>query len=161
MSIVRGDEVAFVESRQGQFQSQRKTLSRIAGAANLHCSLYEVEPGKTAFPFHAHHVTEEAIYVLAGCGRLRLGIEEHALAPGDYVALPPGAQHAHQLVCEGPDVLRYLCFAGGAHADVVEYPDSDKIGVLVGNDSAERTLQAFFRASEQVPYFDGEDGADT
>ena len=69
-----------------------------AGGEKLGCSLYEVPPGRRAWPYHYHLANEEAIYVLEGSGTLRIGGEEIRVSQGDYVALPASAQAAHQLV---------------------------------------------------------------
>lgn len=42
---------------------------------------------------HYHRVSEEIYLVTAGTGRLRLGDEEAAIAPGDCVVIPPGVVH--------------------------------------------------------------------
>jgi hypothetical protein len=44
--------------------------------------------------------------------------------------------------------------------DVIEYPDSDKVGVFIGaapgGEKQERRLAAFYRHSDRVDYWDGE-----
>ena len=49
-------------------------LKQLAVAANvknrkLGCNIIEVDPGKTAFPYHSHLGSEEAVYILSGTGR--------------------------------------------------------------------------------------------
>ena len=120
----------------------------------LGCSLYEVAPGKRAFPFHAHHGTEEAIFILAGEGTLRLGDGEHVVGAGTYAAFPPGADAAHQLINTGTTTLRYLCLSSKADPDVVTYPDSGKTLASAGGDSGVRIMARFVN---NLGYWDGED----
>ena len=55
---------------------RRKQLGWAAGSEQLRCSLYEVPPGRRAFPYHYHLANEEALYVLEGSGTLRTGGKE-------------------------------------------------------------------------------------
>jgi uncharacterized cupin superfamily protein len=101
----------------------------------LGCTHHEIAPGKTAYPFHFHSGIEEAVFVLEGNGRMRIGKEEVSVRAGDYVALPPGPNHAHALTNDGTTPLRYLCMSGPAAPqtlDVVGYPDSKKVAYVSG-----------------------------
>ena len=72
--IVRSGSMPWDEFGHGdKFHSRHRRLGKATGGERLGCSLYEVDPGKTAFPFHFHHAIEEAIYLLSGSGTLRLG----------------------------------------------------------------------------------------
>jgi len=143
-----------------RFSCRRKALSADGRGEQIGCSMYEVQPGKTAFPFHFHWANEETIYILSGHGSLRLGEQEFAVAAGDYIALPTGPDHAHQLIGKGEQPLRYLCFSTMQSPEVCEYPDSDKVGALAGSAPGSkegRKLTSFHRKSDNVPYFEGED----
>lgn len=54
---------------------RRKQLGNAAGGEQLGCSLYEMPPGQESWPYHYHTANEEAMYVLAGRGTLRLAGE--------------------------------------------------------------------------------------
>ena len=86
------------QSHGEKFGYRRKQLGSAAGGERLGCSLYEVPPGRRAWPYHYHLANEEAVYVLDGSGSLRLGEREVALSRGDYVALPVGEAEAHQII---------------------------------------------------------------
>jgi uncharacterized cupin superfamily protein len=134
-NIVGEGDLGWSEQRHGQrFGHRRRHLAAAAGGQKVGCSLYEVEPGRAAFPRHYHLANEEAIYILDGSGTLRLGEggEEFALSKGDYVALPVGADGAHQLVNTSDVVLRYLCLSTVVEPEVLLYPDSGKVGIYVG-----------------------------
>lgn len=161
MAVIRESELSWTESSRGErFESRRKQLGAAAGGRMLGCSLFEIPPGKRSFPLHYHLANEEAIYVLAGEGTLRLGTGEARLAAGDYVALPPGEEHAHQLVNDGSEPLRYLAFSTMNQPDIMGYPDSNKFGLMAGaapgGAKEARTLNVFV-PDVRVDYWEGED----
>lgn len=134
-----------------------KWLAEQTGGRQIGASYYEVEPGKAAFPFHAHLVNEEAIFILEGEGKLRLGEEVLPVRKGDYLAFPAGLEHPHQLVNAGPVTLKYLCLSTNLRPEVALYPDADKLGVLGGDAVAIREF--YYRSSARTgegAYFEGE-----
>ncbi|KAG8466734.1 hypothetical protein KFE25_008113 [Diacronema lutheri] len=147
---------------------RRKTLSSHAadGAPlpKLGCSLCELEPGNTMWPFHYHLGSHEAIYVLSGSGVMRWGYPVSKMVPvaeGDFIGMPPGPECAHQLTNTGTTVLRYLCMDSKAHPDVTVLPDSQKYGVVAAvpphDGRAHHLHTAFFSVEDAKPFFDGED----
>ncbi len=142
-----------------KFVFQRKWFTPSTGAQKLGCSLYQVPPGKTAFPYHKHFTNEEAIYVLAGKGTMRLDDEEFQVGPGDYIALPPEGPN-HQLINSGSEDLEYLCLSTMIHPDITLFPDSDKViafaGSGPGGDKSVRTFFGIYKAGSTVGYYDGE-----
>ncbi len=149
------------QSRGERFGFKRKQPSPAAGGRKLGCSLYEVPPGRRAWPYHYHLANEEAIYVLQGRGTLRIGGEEVEISEGDYVALPAEEAGAHQITNSSEAPLRYLCFSTMVEPDVLVYPDSGKVGIFAGSAPGgpkdERTLNKYLRADAEVGYYDGEE----
>jgi uncharacterized cupin superfamily protein len=161
--VIHGDELPWSVSDGGElFAHRRRALSRAAGGQRLGCSMFEIDPNKTAFPFHYHLGNEEAVYVLQGVATLRLGSKRVRVRAGDYIALPVGEEHAHQLTNTGDDVFRYLVISTMREPDAIVYPDSDKVGVIAGSPpggaSESRVLTAFFPRGAAVPYEHGESG---
>lgn len=159
--VIDEDDLQWADHSHGEkFGYRRKSLSNASGGERLGCSLYEVAPGRRAWPYHYHGANEEAIYVLGGSGTLRVGEDEVPLEKGDYAAFPAGEEGAHQLVNTSDGPLRYLCFSTMAEPDTMVYPDSGKVGVFVGaapgGPREKRTLSGFFRQNEGVDYYDGE-----
>jgi uncharacterized cupin superfamily protein len=77
---------------------------------------------------------------------------------GDFVGAPAGGQ-AHQLINTGKSELRYLGISSLSPAEIVEYPDSKKIGVfagVTGGDFRKHSYRGMGRLAA-VDYFDGED----
>jgi uncharacterized cupin superfamily protein len=139
----------------GRFALSNRPLGRATGARGIGCSLYEVPPGKTAFPNHYHCANEESIYVLDGTGTLRIGAQRVEVGPGDYATFPVGPAHSHQLLNTGDSPLRYLCFSTLEPTEVVGYPDSGKIGAM-SYAGGEPVVRIVVRESSQVDYYDGE-----
>lgn len=153
MKIVRTTEVPWTAAlERGAFAQRRKAL----GGERLTCSLWELAPGKRSFPLHAHLVTEEALFVLSGRGKVRTPDGLTPIGPGDHVSFPPGGP-AHQLVNDGTEPLVYVGMSAVADADVVEYPDSDKIACRAGATAAGKRF--VFRRKDQADYFEGEPDA--
>jgi uncharacterized cupin superfamily protein len=141
------------------FSYYRKRLGRLTKGEKLGVSLYKLLPGKKAFPYHYHYANEEAIFVLEGSGSLRMNNEEIAITEGDYIALPTGSEFAHQVINTSVNPLIYFCISTLIYPDVVQYPDSRKIGVTAGVSDGNRAnaeLKAYFRKQDQVDYFTDE-----
>ena len=137
------------------FGAETRRLGAAAGSKALGANLFRVKAGETAVPMHAHHANEEAIYVLEGHGTLRLGTERVEVRPGDWIAMPPGPEHAHQLLADRGEELLYLCISTMLNVEVVTYPDSNKVLAAAGG--AQGGLRMIFRQSDGgVPYFEGE-----
>lgn len=153
MKIVKSADAAWTDAlTQGTFQQQRKPLS----TSGLGASLWRLPAGKKSFPFHSHHVTEEALFVVSGTAKVRTPEGLTAIGPGDYVSFEPGAG-AHQLINDGPGDLVYLGLSVSKGFDIVEYPDSGKVACAVGSGP---TGQRFmFKKDAQVGYFEGEPDA--
>ena len=72
-NVVNEQDLEWGEQSHGEmFGYRRKQLGSAAGGEKLGCSLYEVPPGRRAWPYHYHLANEEAIYVLEGSGTLRI-----------------------------------------------------------------------------------------
>src|SRR5215207_4825556 len=84
-NIVNEQDLEWVEQSHGEkFGYRRKQLGSAAGEEKLGCSLYEVPPGRRAWPYHYHLANEEAIYVLEGSGTLRIDERQITLSQGAY-----------------------------------------------------------------------------
>ena len=97
-NVRNADEVEVREMIKGRHNMRLRQLGKPAGSIALGATLTEVAPGGISFPRHAHYVNEEAIYVLSGSGEARIGDARVPVRPGDWIALPTGPEHAHQMV---------------------------------------------------------------
>ena len=162
LPILNIAEVPLRDLAHGQrYESKLGRIGGRIGARQLGCQLHIVPPGKTAFPFHAHHSNEEMFFIVEGHGTLRLGDARHSIRAGDVISAPAGdAATAHQIVNSSDVELRYLGFSTRHDPDVVEYPDSGKFGVasLVPRDGGSASARIFHlaRPGTSLDYWDGE-----
>lgn len=158
--VVSLDAIPLVPVAAQRPQLQRRALTRSAGGQALGCSAYVLAPGAMSWPFHYHAANEEALFILAGEGELRLGDDRWPLRARDYVALPAGPAHAHQLCNTGTLPLEYLCMSTMVPVDVTVYPDSDKLAVFAGSapggHAGARFMAGNWRRRDAVDYWEDE-----
>lgn len=160
MEPINEDDLPYSERTHGDNHVRRKKLGDAAGGDRIGCSRYELPAGKRSWPYHYHTANEEAIYVLSGTAMLRLDGAEYDLEAGDYVALPAGEDSAHQMVNPGDEAVEYLVISTMNEPEVLGYPDSEKVGVMVGDppggEESERTFEGYFPSDAAVDFWDGE-----
>jgi uncharacterized cupin superfamily protein len=151
-SIERPD---FDEPREHPgFTCRRARLGRQAGTEKLGLSLWEVPPGEAAYPYHWHLAEEEVVVVLDGRPSLRTPGGWEELEPGDVVSFLVGEDGAHQVANRTDQNVRFLALST-QRAEVVVYPDSDKVGAY-GREPQGGGLRLLFRRQDAVDYYDGE-----
>jgi uncharacterized cupin superfamily protein len=111
------------------FRNRDTPLGPRLGASLLGGSLYELAAGQRSWPYHFHHANEEWLLVVGGAPTLREPGGERVLAAGDVVAFPRGPEGAHQLRNDAEEPARFLMLSTLVGPEVVEYPDSGKVGV--------------------------------
>jgi uncharacterized cupin superfamily protein len=141
------------EERDGPpgFRARRLYLARTLGSDQLGVSLWEIEPGESNMPYHAQHANEELLIVLTGAPTLRTAGGERELQPGDSVLFRRG--EAHQLTNRSQEPARFLFIAPLNHPEVIELPDTGRIGVFAGRPTSGRGEFTLF----QVVNADGVD----
>lgn len=150
-------DLDWTETDRGDARFRRKKLAAADDGEMLGASLYELPAGARSWPYHFHVGNEEAIYVLAGEGTLRLAGGEHDLAPGVYAALPADECGAHRVVNDSDATLRYLMVSTMRDPDVTVYPDRDRVGVFAGappGGEGERTVAGFWNREDAVDYWE-------
>jgi uncharacterized cupin superfamily protein len=153
MKIVKSNEVAWADSlKRGKYGQRRKELG---STGKMSAGLWELQPGKKSFPFHMHHVTEEALFVVSGSAKVRTPDGLTPISAGDWVMFPPG-DCAHQLVNDGSEPCVYVALSAGLGVDIVEFPDSGKISSSI--QATPERKRFIFKKEAQVDYFaDDED----
>lgn len=66
-------------------------------------------------PLHVHHHQDEAIHVLGGRFKVRIGDQEHTLDRGGFAYLPAGLPHAFLNLTDQPAELVIVFTPGGGH----------------------------------------------
>jgi uncharacterized cupin superfamily protein len=121
-------------------------VGKAIGGEEIGACLYELPAGERTYPYHLHHGNEEWVFVVAGTPTVRTPDGERVLRAGDLMSFPRGPGGGHQVT--GPGTI--LILSEKHLPDVVEYPDSGKVGVRHHG-----TPQNFL-ASDAVGYWEGE-----
>ena len=159
--IVNIDELEYKRFGHGEkFGAERAPVSTQIGASNLGYAVIRLQPGKRAWPYHAHYVAEEMFYVLSGTGTLRHADQEYPIRAGDFICSPADPKQPHQIINTSDAELTYIALSTAEHTDVFLYPDSGKYGVWHGKmrePDAPDSFLVFGRKQAAVDYWDGED----
>jgi uncharacterized cupin superfamily protein len=125
--------------------SARETrLGPVAGSQDLGCSLFELDPGGQAAPYHVHHGNEELLIVLDGQLELRTPDGTRTVSRGAVVGFPAGPAGAHRLRNVSDAVARYVLISTMRFPEVAEQIDTGTILAM----SAPGTGWAFAAGSE-------------
>ncbi len=113
--------------------------------------VYEIPPGKSAYPYHYHHKDEETFFILSGHGVLMTPEGEEPVSPGDFLFFPANSDGAHKLTnTSSTENLVYIDFDVIHDIDVCVYPDSGKIGVWG------KGVNRVYPMDSDVDYYEGE-----
>jgi uncharacterized cupin superfamily protein len=107
-------------------------VGAVAGAQALGCSLFELDPGGQAVPYHVHHANEELLIVLDGALELRTPEGSREVARGAVVAFPAGPAGAHRLRNVFDQPARYLIVSTMRFPEVAEQIDTGTILAMKG-----------------------------
>ncbi len=126
-------EVSLLASWERDLGPARGTrVGAAAGARQLGCSLYEVDPGAQAVPYHMHHANEELLVVLDGVLELRTPEGARDVAKGAVIAFPAGPTGAHRLRNRSDAPARYLLISTTRFPEVAEQLDTGTVLGLKG-----------------------------
>jgi uncharacterized cupin superfamily protein len=139
---------------RGAIANRGATIGRKLGAQRIGASVYEIDAGRSVWPYHYHHGVEEWLYVVSGSPTLRDLAGERTLCAGDTVCFPSGHTGAHTLA--GPGRVVVFSLGGWPSASVCVYPDSDKIGPRPGDSGVPGLDNLDFRRQDAVDYWYGE-----
>ena len=129
----------------------RRKFIPFGAAKNTLVSVYEIPPGKAAYPYHFHYKNEETFYILSGEGILRTPAGERKVAAGELLFFPAGPEGAHKITsCSETEMLTYIDFDVVHDVDVCGYPDSEKIGIWGMG------INKLYPRDNDVDYYDGE-----
>jgi uncharacterized cupin superfamily protein len=129
---------AIAEGVKGARLLERPSGTRLVSA------VWELDPGASSGPYHAHHGTEELLVVLDGSPTLRTPDGERELTRGEVVHFPVGADGAHQVLNRSDAPVRYLMAAAHTGTDVIEYLDENQVVVYSNFPSLSKSEGLFF-----------------
>ena len=134
----------------GSCEYFRRKFIQIGQARQCVVSVYEIPPGKAAYPYHYHLQNEEVFFILSGTGTLRTPQGERSVSAGELLFFPAEPGGAHKLTNTGAENLIYADFDTQNPLDAAVYPDSRKIG-LWGRD-----VNKVFLEEDAVDYYKDE-----
>lgn len=146
---MRMEDMRVSHHAHGDYEYVKRTFVPRGTGQTLVC-VYEVPPGKSAYPYHYHLKDEETFHILSGEGLLRTPSGETPVAAGAFLHFPAGPEGAHRLTCTGSTPLVYIDFDVIHDLDVCLYPDSGKIAVW-GKD-----VNRVYPLDANVDYYQGE-----
>lgn len=133
------------------YEYYRRKIVPYGSAKNTQVCVYEIPPGKAAYPYHFHYKNEETFYILSGEGVLKTIRGEQKVAAGEFLFFPTGPEGAHKLTNSSEtENLVYIDFDTVHDLDIAVYPDSDKIGIWGMG------INRIYPKSSNVDYYDGE-----
>ena len=130
----------------------RIDVAQTLGSVEAAMYIYDVDPGERASPYH-YEYAEEWLLVLDGSVVVRTPEGELELERGDLVCFPAGPAGAHKVMNRSDSRARTLLFSSSRLPAVSVYPDSDKVGVWLGDGPDD----LIFRRETAVAWADGED----
>jgi quercetin dioxygenase-like cupin family protein len=119
-----------------------EVLIRVAGDATGGAFMLMEERSPLDTPLHRHEHEDEVFYALEGEHVIRVGDEEHRIAPGDLVFAPRGIPHAQRRVIPRTGSVLILVSPAGLEGFFRELAAADRAGVL-GPDAYARASQRY------------------
>jgi uncharacterized cupin superfamily protein len=130
------------------YRWRRARIGRQAGAKDLGASLFEVEPGASTFPLHAHFANEEMLVVVEGRPTLETREGTRTLEPGEVVAFRAGREGTHRVANDTEERVRVLIVSTMRAPDINEFPGTGEFWVrdyVPGTDPHEGALDVHTR----------------
>ena len=147
------------EQDRDPFRWRRSRVGRQAGSDELGASVFDLEPGASTFPLHAHHANEELLVVLAGRPTLRTADGERPLEQGEVVSFRCGREGAHRIDNRTDGPARVLIVSTMIGPDVVEHIDSEKVyarSYAPGADPRPGAVEVMVKREDSRDFFEGE-----
>ena len=134
------------------YEYHKRVITPRSTTAQCYVCVYDIPPQKFAYPYHYHTSNTEVFHILQGKGSLQTPEGQVFVKAGDIIVFPPGAAGAHKLQNSSDhEMLTYMDYATTNSPDIVHYPDSHKVGVIVHGTSAD-----FFSLDQAVDYYKDE-----
>lgn len=116
---------------------------------NLNFDVRQLNPGQYCSAYHYHRFAEELFLIISGSATLRTPGGLDIVTGGDLIFFEKGETGAHQLYNHTPEPCVYLDMRTFLGYDVCEYPDSNKVYLVLTGE--------IFDKDVQLGYFDGEE----
>ena len=148
------NHLEFDDDRRGDgIHVRRARLGLQVGVERVGASLWELPPGKAAYPYHFHLTEDEIVILLEGTLSLRTPEGWREMEQGEVVGFPVGEAGAHQVVNRTGSTVRFLAVSNSGMPEVVVQVDANKIGCFERRPDG-GGLREWYRRGEAVPYFE-------
>jgi uncharacterized cupin superfamily protein len=139
------------KSEHDGYEYYKKEFIPKTDAKQCIVSIYEIPPGKSAYPYHYHTKNEEVFYIISGSGELTTPSGIRNISKGDLIFFPSNEHGAHKLTNNSlTEMLVYIDFDTCNDIDVAFYPDSKKIGIWGMG------INQVYKTDESVDYYKDE-----
>lgn len=134
-----------------EYEYYKKVILSGENGNKCNVSIYEIPPGKSAYPYHYHYQSEEVFYIISGKGILRTPSGTVNVSTGDILAFPACEAGAHKLTnSSDTEMLVYIDFDTYHSPEISFMPDSDK-SVVYG-----QGIRKVIKNGTEVDYYSGE-----
>lgn len=136
-----------------KYEYNKYEITKRKDFSQVYVCIYEIMPGKAAFPKHYHSYNTECFYIINGTGIIETMDGELSVKAGDTIVFPCGEKGTHKLInTSDKEKLLYIDFDTTNSPDIVHYVDSKKIGIIEHNISS-----TFYRDNDNVDYYENEE----
>jgi Uncharacterized conserved protein, contains double-stranded beta-helix domain len=134
------------------YEYNKYEVTKHSKESQCYVAIFEIPPQKANYPYHYHSKNEEVFYIISGNGVLETPDGNKTISAGDIIVCPPCENGAHRIInTSETEKLVYLDCDTVNSPEVVFYPNSDKVGVIVQGESS-----TFYKANTKVDYYEGE-----
>lgn len=134
------------------YEHKKYEITKRTKENQCYVAIYEIPPQKANYPYHYHMKNEEVFYIISGSGILETPEGKRTISAGDVIVCPPSPEGAHRIINNSmTETLVYIDFDTVNSPELVFYPNSNKIGVIVNGESS-----TFYKKSDNVDYYEGE-----
>lgn len=140
------------KSEHEPYEYYKYEVTKRSKNSQCYVAIYEIPPQKANYPYHYHLKNEEIFYIISGTGILETPDGNKPISPGDIIVCPPSEKGTHRIINSSQnEKLVYLDCDTVNNPDIVYYPNSDKVGIIVNGESS-----TFFDKTSNVSYYEGE-----
>ncbi len=140
------------KDKHDKYQYNQFKVTKRSEFEQCFVAFYEIDPLSFNYPMHYHEANSEAFYIISGRGELHTQDEIKPIKTGDVIVCPPGIEGMHQIKnTSETEKLIYIDFDTTHSPDVIHYPHSNKVGIIIHNKSAN-----FYKKDEEVDYYHDE-----
>lgn len=136
----------------GPYEYNKYEIIKRSKENQCNVAIYEIPPQKSSYPYHYHLKNEEVFYIISGNGIFETPNGNKTISAGDIIVCPPSEKGAHKINnISQMENLVYLDFHTVNSPEVVFYPNSDKVGIIINGESS-----TFYKKQTNVDYYEGE-----